>query len=321
MNKKILYVSDLDGTLLRSNQITSEYTNQIINRITEQGILFSYATARSIHTARIVTEGLKAKIPLITYNGVFIMDNQSAEILDASYFDNRVYDLLDDLFSHDIYPIVYSIIDGKERFSNIPEKSSKGTLDFAASRNDFRKRMVHTVEDLIAGNLFYITCIDDADKLLPHYKKYREQYHCVYQKDIYSEEQWLEIMPWNATKANAVNRLKKMLKCNYVIAFGDGVNDIEMFHLADEAYAVENAAPELKAFATDIIEGNNQDGVAKWLEAHCLAGMKGTSDDSEPDSSQSKYMKESGTRERQDAPGESGTQPDKKAFNGGTAYE
>ena len=36
--------------------------------------------------------------------------------------------------------------------------------------------------------------------------------------------------------------------------------------MADEAYAVENAAPELKAIATDIIEGNDQDGVAKWLK-------------------------------------------------------
>ena len=64
MDKKILYVSDLDGPLLRSNQITSEYTNEIINKITEQGTLFSYATARSIHTARIVTGGLKAKIQI-----------------------------------------------------------------------------------------------------------------------------------------------------------------------------------------------------------------------------------------------------------------
>lgn len=47
---------------------------------------------------------------------------------------------------------------------------------------------------------------------------------------------------------------------------GDGVNDIEMFELADEAYAVENAAPELKAIATGIIAGNKEDGVAKRLE-------------------------------------------------------
>lgn len=187
LNKNILYISDLDGTLLRSNQMTSAYTNQVINRMTERGILFSYATARSIHTARIVTEGLNAKIPLILYNGVFIMDNQSGEIINANYFDDGVYSLLEDLFSQNIYPTVYSMLDGKERFSNIPEKSSEGTLEFIASRNDSRKRMVSTENEL-----------------------------------------------------------------------------------ADEAYAVENAAPELKAAATAVIGGNNQDGVAKWLEQNCL---------------------------------------------------
>lgn len=54
---------------------------------------------------------------------------------------------------------------------------------------------------------------------------------------------------------------------NRMGARGDGVNnDIEMFELADEAYAVENAAPELKAIATGIIAGNKEDGVAKRLE-------------------------------------------------------
>ncbi len=30
-----LYVSDLDGTLLRSNETTSEYTDAVINSLTE----------------------------------------------------------------------------------------------------------------------------------------------------------------------------------------------------------------------------------------------------------------------------------------------
>ena len=38
--------------------------------------------------------------------------------------------------------------------------------------------------------------------------------------------------------------------------------------MADEAYAVENAVPELKTLATGIIAGNNDDGVAKWLKEH-----------------------------------------------------
>ena len=43
---KTLYVSDLDGTLLRSDAKTSAYTNQVIHQLTSDGILFSYATAR-----------------------------------------------------------------------------------------------------------------------------------------------------------------------------------------------------------------------------------------------------------------------------------
>lgn len=47
---KTLYVSDLDGTLLNSKQHTSSYTNQVINQLVDEGMLFSYATARSYYS-------------------------------------------------------------------------------------------------------------------------------------------------------------------------------------------------------------------------------------------------------------------------------
>ena len=55
---KILYVSDLDGTLLNSKQHTSSYTNQVINQLVDEGMLFSYATARSYYSAKPATKGL-----------------------------------------------------------------------------------------------------------------------------------------------------------------------------------------------------------------------------------------------------------------------
>ena len=103
-----LYVSDLDGTLLRSNEVTSKYTNQVINSLVEEGMIFSYATARSLVTAKKVTEGINAKIPLIVYNGAFVIDNITEKILIANYFDDSVHSVLEDLFSNNVYPIVYA---------------------------------------------------------------------------------------------------------------------------------------------------------------------------------------------------------------------
>ena len=56
-----------------------------------------------------------------------------------------------------------------------------------------------------------------------------------------------------------------MWNCERVISFGDSMNDIPMFEISDESYAVKNALDELKKYATGIIESNEDDGVAKWL--------------------------------------------------------
>ena len=262
-----LYVSDLDGTLLRSNEKTSEYTNNVINSLTERGMIFSYATARSLITAKKATSGINAKIPLIVYNGAFVIDNLTEDILVENYFDDRIDFVLDDLFANKVYPIVYAYIDGKEKFSFVPELCSDGTNKFLDSRKgDIRTNAVKEINDLKSGKIFYITCIDEPQKLEPLYKKYKDSYHCVYQTDIYTKEQWLEIMPLNASKAKAIKQLQSLLKCEKLVVFGDGKNDIDMFELADESYAVQNAHEDLKRIATSIISSNNEDGVAKWLD-------------------------------------------------------
>ena len=263
-----LYVSDLDGTLLRSNQQTSEYTNNVINSLTDKGMIFSYATARSIITAKKVTKGINAKIPLIVYNGAFVIDNVSEEVLIANFFEESVYELLDELFANDIYPIVYALIDGKEKFSFVPQLCTSGMEKFISSRaGDIRTNAVKTADDLKAGNIFYITCIDEPEKLKPFYEKYKEIFHCVYQTDIYTKDQWLEIMPPAASKSNAIKQLQAFLGCEKLVVFGDGKNDIDMFQLADESYAVQNAHEDLKKYATAIIASNDEDGVAKWFES------------------------------------------------------
>lgn len=82
---------------------------------------------------------------------------------------------------------------------------------------------------------------------------------------LYTNDPWLEIMPLQASKSNTIKQLQSFLKCDRLIVFGNGVNDIDMFQIANESYAVENACDELKQYATEIIHSNDDDGVAKWL--------------------------------------------------------
>ena len=265
---KTLYVTDLDGTLLRSDERTSAYTNQIINQLVAQGLVFSYATARSYHTARKVTRGLNADFPLIVYNGAMVVDNVSGEFLIKNFFRDEISHVIRDLIQHGVFPIVYAFINGVEKFTYIPEKCSPETKAFLDTRkNDSRNNPVTAEQELTAGDIFYITCIDSPEKLEPLYRNYADKYHCVFQEDIYTKHQWLEIMPKAASKANAIRQLKDYLGCQKVVAFGDGKNDLDMFEMADEAYAVSNAVDELKEIATGVIGSNNEDAVAKWLYA------------------------------------------------------
>ena len=109
---KTLYVSDLDGTLLNSNTALTDTTIETINALVEEGMEFTFATARSITSASLVSRGLHLRIPLIVYNGVYLLDPDSHDILYSHSFTRQdAQDILNYLLRHDMIPFVYSYID------------------------------------------------------------------------------------------------------------------------------------------------------------------------------------------------------------------
>ena len=267
---KTLYVSDLDGTLLTSDMNISENSLKIINTLIDEGMLFTYATARSISSASIVAKGLSTRHPIIAYNGAFIVEPGTRKILAKEDFNRAEIQTVKELLTKaHISPLVYAFVDDKERVSWIPQKENEGKRHYINSRNgDRRLRPVENDEELYVGEVFYFTCIGEKEELEPVYEaiKDNENYTCTFQPEIYREEYWLEIMPRKATKANAILKLKELLGCDKIVSFGDAINDIPMFQISDECYAVENAVDKLKQMATKVIESNNNDGVAKWLQ-------------------------------------------------------
>lgn len=272
VNVKTLYVSDLDGTLLTSDMNISENSLMIINTLIDEGMLFTYATARSISSASIVAKGLSTRHPIIAYNGAFIVEPDTRKILAKEDFSREQTEVVMEILSENhISPLVYSFVEEKERVSWIPSKENEGKRHYIDSRKgDQRLRPVDLDKELYKGEVFYFTCIGEKEELEPVYQtlKDNENYTCTFQPEIYRDEYWLEIMPRKATKANAILKLKEILGCERIVSFGDAINDIPMFQISDECYAVENAVEELKKMATAVIESNNNDGLAKWLNAH-----------------------------------------------------
>lgn len=267
---KTLYVTDLDGTLLNSNDRISQYSIQTINGLVAKGMQFTYATARSLVSASVVAKGLSTTIPVIAYNGAMIIHPDTGEVIASLSFTEEEAGYVSAILKKNGgNPLVYAYVDGVERVSYVKGRENDGIRHYLDVRKgDRRFRPLADETCLYQGDIFYFTCIADREELLPLYELFvqDERFRVTLQQELYRPEYFLEIMPKKASKAEAIRRLKEIWHCDKVVSFGDAVNDLPMFEVSDECYAVANAVPELKARATAVIASNDEDGVAKWLE-------------------------------------------------------
>ena len=273
---KTLYLSDLDGTLLNRKTELTQKTVSILNGLMEQGLCFSIATARSRSSALPIIHKLNLTCPAVFHNGTFVMDPLTGKIFSSEMFSpiqrQKIRQILD---QEGIRPVCYSFLAGKERLSYCVGKQNDG-MEFYLNkrRKDPRMRACCSEEELYNGEIYYFTCIGSREELAPVYQKVRflDGVRCVFQQELYRPEFWLEIMPERASKAHGMQKIKDLLCCDRVVVFGDALNDLSMFEVADEAYAVSNAADKLKQAATGIIGSNEEDGVAQWIHSHFCNG-------------------------------------------------
>jgi len=270
--RKILFVTDLDGSLLNSNDTVSEYSANIISSLINQGFLFTYVTARTYSYARRVTSKIKFNIPIAVYNGAVIINPMDNTILDFCPVEQMtIKNIIKILYRSSIYPMVYSLSEKKEVLSWIEFQNGKnnGMLDYIASKdNEIVLKQVYSVEELLDGDVFYITLMGDKKDILYMNSLFGNTHGLASYiqedasiKDLY----WFEAFGKEVSKRKAVEKLKLYMKADKIICFGDNINDIPMFQVADYSVAMGNAYPKLKEIANDITLTNDQDGVAKWL--------------------------------------------------------
>ena len=133
-----------------------------------------------------------------------------------------------------------------------------------------------TLEDLFCGEPGYVTLLGEKEYIRPIYERVRtyQGWECLFQKDTYSDEYWLEICPQNCTKAKTILKLKERYGFDKLVVFGDALNDLPVFSIADESYAVANALDVVKEAATEVIGSNDEDAVAEYL-SQVATGLHG----------------------------------------------
>lgn len=269
---RTLIVSDLDGTLLNSEERLTMQTRAVINGFVKWGGHFTFATARPYSSAMRLLSGLITSQPVIVCNGARIIDPITDKTLTSINFSReQVQEIKYLMETLNLCPLVFSYEEDEERLLFVEGRENEGILHFL-NKQKGQKRItaVKETKDLYQGNIADITCIGTREELSYLYERMNRniKYTCIFQQELNRPEYWCEIMPRSATKGESIKLLRQLGGYEQIITFGDGLNDVSMFREADWCYAVENAHPILKKMATGYIKNCDMDGVARWIMEH-----------------------------------------------------
>lgn len=251
-----LIAMDLDNTLLRTDKSISRYTLDVLRRCRERRIAIAIATARSTQASARVARHVELDARIV-YGGALALHGDEV----VARFDlptDTCRRLIDRLMRDPEVGAVYAI---NESIALTNDVEMSKTTDFTHYRlTDFSERSeqrflkvsarIRTAEAFrrISGEF------PDLDALR------------------YTGEDLCRFSSRDATKWPALRAVCEHMgiSAGQVAAFGDDLIDLEMLRECGVGVAVGNAVDEVKAVAKGVCGSNDEDGVARWIEAHLL---------------------------------------------------
>ena len=265
-----LYISDLDGTLLNYKAQLKGRAAEMISRMIENGVMFTYATARRFTSTQSIMNDAKISLPAVTMNGVLIVDGGTGELLKVNGFEQGQLEEAKQLIrDYNETPLVYTFIEGKQRVNYLEADTKRIKNYLNEHKTDKTLRPCQSYDQMFEGEIHYFVFLNPIiplDKLNDVFSVNKG--FCVNQQlDTYhTNEYWYEVFSSKASKANGVLQLKEMTGADEIVCFGDNINDISMFKVSDRCYAVANAVEELKEVATGVIGSNESMSVPVFIE-------------------------------------------------------
>lgn len=258
-------VSDMDGTLLNANHVIGDFTVSTLEKLAQKGVDIVLATGRGYtDVASILNKMQLEKAAMITSNGAQIHDLQG-NLLYSNYLPEDIaFEIMNVEF--DTSRICLNTYQHNDWFINIDVPQMRKYHQDSGFMYEVVNFKQHYGRD--TEKVFFIA--RDPKDLLPIEQQLRTLFG-NYTSITYSTPQCLEIMNKNVSKATALSHLTAERDYNLAdcIAFGDGMNDLEMLSEVGKGCVMGNADPRLKAALPDVehIGFNKDEAVASYLRA------------------------------------------------------
>lgn len=257
-----LIAVDMDGTFLDSDkEYNRERFMKLYSRIKEHGIKFVVASGNQYYQLRSFFEEIRHEIGFAAENGSLVID-QNEEIYCAEIPKEDVTFIMEQLKKYD--DIRYTLSGRKSAYlfrkdADLYDEAIKYyyRLEFIDSLDDIDDKIFKFALRLPAEIIPEV--LAELNPAIAHVAKGQ---HVAYDA--------IDINPLGGNKAVGLTKLQEIydIKPEEIMAFGDSGNDLEMLQHAGHGYAMENAAPEIKAATTLRAPHNDSEGVLEIIETY-----------------------------------------------------
>lgn len=275
MGDKIIYISDLDGTLLKDDGEISAYSRKNLIRLLNAGVNFTVASARSIPSLQQVLRGIPFRLPVIEINGAFITDFATGKHLVINDMKN---DLLETVYSYitryNCMPFVSTFNGNEDRlyYQTLPNDGMQWYFDNRRMAGDKRLCKVRRLRSVFVDNVVALTVINTKQQLVNLATKMMADFADDLQMHFFENPYsppwyWLTIHDKKACKSVAIRELLSYggFELKDLVVFGDNLNDVNMFKMSPRAIAPSNSSDQIKKLATEIIGKSQDDSVIKYV--------------------------------------------------------
>ncbi|MEU3252998.1 HAD family hydrolase [Streptomyces sp. NPDC006997] len=255
-----LIATDLDGTLLRSDESVSARTRDALAAATAAGAAHIVVTGRAVPWTRHILDDLG-------YQGLAVC-GQGAQVYHAG--EHRL--LTSVTLDRQLAGVALAKIEAEV-----------GPLFLAASRDGLDGEVIVGPGYAVAGHLPAIPFTDAADLWAAPLNKLYIQHPTLTDDELaetadrvaggfvavtMAGEGIVELLPLGLSKATGLSLAARRLglRSTDTIAFGDMPNDVPMFAWASYGVAMANAHESLRALADEVTTSNEEDGIAAVLE-------------------------------------------------------